>query len=1066
MNLKRILPFTIILACLFVNASAIARTKKTPPSRPAIKQQGQSGRDLKPGEPGYRSPGRSASQQASNNCGNRCSSSPINPTPPECSDSRFVVDCGSGLDTGCTFRSGGPLVFSIKITRYVGDDIPDLKANGLIADMATLDMPAFDVDVRGGGQGINPERDRVWINDHIVPGEFLSGDNNVWKLNSFVIPVEWLHFATMQNGTLVPGENEIRIDIDTANTDEAWCTAIDWAAITIEAARPVLFVHGIFSSGDTWKQPLFSWVNQLRDLGGLPNETIDLGFFPQTIQANAFVIAAKVAELRQRWGVDKINLVCHSKGGLDARHVVENSKSVEQVIQIGTPNAGSPLADAIIIASLALDLLIPKSQLILNLVGLGAAPGGYQLTTPYMSLYNFTHGHNDKVRYTALAGSYDPGCTTFLCRVGDGFLTALMGGPSDQVVPVSSVYSLSYTENLAPFETVGGDVDSRHTHLTSSRRIYDLLASRIKRFGVSTNAIAPSITPAFTPTAAKVGTIHQGQTQTQTLVIDQATPASFLLMYPSGNLDMALISPSGQRFDPGTIAGNPNIGREDLEILGGRIEVYSFSNAEVGTWTTEIKAPSVVEPSGEVAYAVIGYIENPAIKFTASASRLNIHSGESLRLVGTLKNGASPILGASVSAHIRKPGNTSQDINLHDDGANGDATANDGIYTGDFPNTSLPGSYRILFTASRGAVSGVPAFSRQDHLLATVSSSNSSFLGFHDSGLDTDGDNFFNKLVVRADLNITHAAGYRIMGTLTDTSGNTHQATANAQLGSGVQNVSLEFDGEEFFRNRVDGPYQLSSILLVEENGEDIMPVDSLTNAFQTAAYSFRAFQHGPLSLTGTGSAVGIDTNGNALFDLLSVGIDVEVVNAGSYEWSATLVDRTGKEIGFATNTGSLIAGLNRIALEYNGERIGNNGIDGPYFVKSLLVFGSGQSLVAQNAFTTGPFLASQFEGSFDICIKDDNSNRYLQVSSVSGKYIYRDCSKGITLTGTGKVTRSFCKITLTDAGPVPKHPDRSVSINVNTCTHKADAAIKVTMTAPQVNISDVDIRNSGCGCQ
>src|SRR5262249_30991565 len=42
---------------------------------------------------------------------------------------------------------------------------------------------------------------------------------------------------------------------------------------------------------------------------------------------------------------------------------------------------------------------------------------------------------------------------------------------------------------------------------------------------------------------------------------------------------------------------------------------------------------------------------------------------------------------------------------------------------------------------------------------------------------------------------------------------------------------------------------------------------------------------------------------------------------------------------------------------------IGRNGVDGPYFVRSLLLFGAGDSLVASDAFSTSPFLASQFEG-------------------------------------------------------------------------------------------------------
>src|SRR5882672_4297998 len=36
-----------------------------------------------------------------------CPSSPF--APPEVSDTDFVADCAGGLDTGCTFRDGGPL---------------------------------------------------------------------------------------------------------------------------------------------------------------------------------------------------------------------------------------------------------------------------------------------------------------------------------------------------------------------------------------------------------------------------------------------------------------------------------------------------------------------------------------------------------------------------------------------------------------------------------------------------------------------------------------------------------------------------------------------------------------------------------------------------------------------------------------------------------------------------------------------------------------------------------------------------------------------------------------------
>ena len=150
--------------------------------------------------------------------------------PPQNNDHTFVVDKGPGLDTGCTFRSEGPLVFTIDVGRYPGN-LDKLIENGLIEKTAELKMPAYDVDFDGGASGYNPERDRVYFNGHLVPTEFLTGENNVWKLNSFNIPIEWINFPSDpgEGNSITKATNTITIDIDTANSDEVWCTSIDWA---------------------------------------------------------------------------------------------------------------------------------------------------------------------------------------------------------------------------------------------------------------------------------------------------------------------------------------------------------------------------------------------------------------------------------------------------------------------------------------------------------------------------------------------------------------------------------------------------------------------------------------------------------------------------------------------------------------------------------------------------------------------------------------------------------------------------------------------------------------------
>jgi pimeloyl-ACP methyl ester carboxylesterase len=883
--------------------------------------------------------------------GPRCGSSPFN--PPKMNDATFVVDCGGSLDSGCTFRDGSPLVFTVQVTRVVGD-VAKLKANGMISERATLQMPAFDVDFFGGGGQFNPERDRVTFNGNVVPGEFLIGDNNVWRLNEFSVPIEWVNFPSDPGpgGSVTPADNTIRIDIDTANSEFVWCTSIDWAAITIDVARPVVMAHGILSSGSTWSS---TWVPNLNQLG-LPNSNrLNMGNL-DGIQDNAPKIAAEVANARQRWGVDKVNLVCHSKGGLDSRHYVENSDSVEQVIQLGTPNAGSPLAD--VVQGVVIGGLGILPALVIN--GL-AGEAGYQLTQPYMAIYNFSHGSNPKVRYTALAGDYDPDCFALnpFCRPIDRLLLSI-AGRGDTIVPVTSVHALPYTQNRT-FNSSGDNGDAKHTSLTGSQGVYNSVRDRVVVFGTNNLTVQAATPPTVAQTGSVVGSIQQGQVQTRTIPIDQTTPAYFSMLYPSGDLDLALISPSGQRFDASTIVGNPNVTRDEQDILGGRMEAFYFNSPEVGNWTVEVRAPLVTDPSGAASYAVMGWLENPAITFTGAVADSSLNPGQTLQVLGTLKNNNAPLTGATVTAKIALPDNTTQTITLQDTGTTGDATANDGVYTGNFTGTTQPGTYRLVMNASRATA---PAFTRETFTLATVSRSTSTITGpFQDFGRDTDGDTFFNQLVIRVGVNITATANYHLFGVLEDAQGNTLTASTDVNLNPGANNIELKFDGETIFNNRVDGPYRLKTLRLAEEDDASLALVDERTDAHQTAAYSFRVFQHSRLNLTGTGTSVGVDTNGNGRFDLLNVGINVEVVNGGFYQWSARLTDSNGTEIGFAAGSRTFAAGTNTMTFSFDGEQIGQNGVNGPYFVRGLLLFGGGDSLVVSNAFTTDAFLASQFEG-------------------------------------------------------------------------------------------------------
>jgi uncharacterized repeat protein (TIGR01451 family) len=227
-------------------------------------------------------------------------------------------------------------------------------------------------------------------------------------------------------------------------------------------------------------------------------------------------------------------------------------------------------------------------------------------------------------------------------------------------------------------------------------------------------------------------------------------------------------------------------------------------------------------------------------------------------------------------------------------------------------------------------------------------------------------------------------------------------------LNAGQQTVPLHFDGEAIFKNRVDGPYRLSSVILSEEGDLDVLPVDERVDVHQTAAYSFRQFQHAGLSLTGNGSTTGIDNDGNGLFNLLRVGVEVEVINPGFYSWSARLADRNGTEIGFSAGSAFFNSGLNTMFFTFNGDRIGRNGLDGPYFIRGLILFGGGDSLVVSDAFTTSALRASQFEG-----FSANADLSVTQIASPNPVLTGSNVTYNITVTNNGPGTAE--SLTLTD---------------------------------------------------
>lgn len=196
---------------------------------------------------------------------------------------------------------------------------------------------------------------------------------------------------------------------------------------TEEKPLPVLLVHGYVEDAAVWKK----WEDMLRKDG--------IQFFTVTFKdsddkcgsakQHAIELEKMVQDIKEQSGAQKINIVGHSKGGLDARVFLDitDTKDVANLIMIGTPNAGSPVAET----------------------NYACAPAVYDLRLGANATKAVI---NPNTKYYTIAGNWMP--------LTQGNL--MIPGNDDGLVTVESVESQQYFQSL-------GRTEHGHAELLSEK---------------------------------------------------------------------------------------------------------------------------------------------------------------------------------------------------------------------------------------------------------------------------------------------------------------------------------------------------------------------------------------------------------------------------------------------------------------------------------------------------------------------------------------------------------------------------------------------------------------------
>jgi len=256
----------------------------------------------------------------------------------------------------------------------------------------------------------------------------------------------------------------------------------------------------------------------------------------------------------------------------------------------------------------------------------------------------------------------------------------------------------------------------------------------------------------------------------------------------------------------------------------------------------------------------------------------------------------------------------------------------------------------------------------------------------------------------------------------------------------------LNFDRYSIYKHGVNGFYNLTSLLLYDENGT---LMDNRYYAYTTAAYDYTDFQRLSVALTGSYSDNGTDTDGNGLYDHLTVDVEVIVENAGNYALNARIMDKRENEIVWAATTAWLSAGQAQIMqLNFNGKRINQHGANGPYYLRDVYVYNVAavtQSDYEYDAYTTGAYNYTDFETiletdlpNVDLISADPTVTSInvasLNLSDVNETYkpaeVRSQSAYMIDATGSGNFTLKFMNISNANLIKVYKIDPSSVPAN------------------------------------
>ncbi len=327
------------------------------------------------------------------------------------------------------------------------------------------------------------------------------------------------------------------------------------------------------------------------------------------------------------------------------------------------------------------------------------------------------------------------------------------------------------------------------------------------------------------------GVIGPGeQTATQSFTVDGARTLQLVIVSPI-RLGVEITLPDGLKLTPANASlHGVKIGQSSVPEKGGLIPVLGlgigenlvaiFPSPPPGNYTISVDAGAVV--SERTPFVVSVYLESD-VNMAVSVPEPETITGSPILLTAILLEGTRAISGATVTASVVKDILSGLDKSppeaipqLFDDGLGADSVGGDGVYTGLVPDGLPPGAYTAFVHAEGRSATG-NAFRRDSSAGLRVTERTSKIIGVYaSSGVDDNGDGFFDRLRVSMEADIEGASEFNLSLLLGASNGESVGSNWVGPLTAGMRRIDVDVPADYILSLGADGPYTISMARLDE----------------------------------------------------------------------------------------------------------------------------------------------------------------------------------------------------------------------------------------------------------